>query len=91
MSAHTGKIGADQIVNEVIKPILISPAVGIREGNDFTCGRADARIARDRQSLVLLVDVAELRVIRSDAASAVCRAIIDQNHFVIRVIEPFQR
>ena len=48
MSTDADEIGAQQVVDEIVKPILVRPAVRVSEGHDFAAGHRNAGIARGR-------------------------------------------
>ena len=69
--AQEAVLAAQQIADEVIKPVFVRAAVGIRECDHFARSRRDACVARDGQSLVLLVDVAHARMFRGHACGRI--------------------
>ncbi len=56
-------------------------------GQDFAFGRGRAGVAGVTQAVIALMNVADVRKLRRDVSGVVGRSVIDQDHFVIRIIE----
>ena len=84
-SADCCSIGALQLVNKECEPIGIGEAVGIRVGDDLPCGCLQSDVSRNAQSLVGLTDSANAREPVENRRRIVCRSIIDNDHFKIRI------
>src|SRR5581483_10058701 len=90
--AHAGEIAIEQVADEMAQPIFIGPAIGIGEGDDFTGGGSDAGIAGDGETQISrMPDAAESRMGECDGGSVVGGTIIQEDDFVIGIIEAFQR
>ena len=48
VSAHADEFTAQKIVDQVVEPVFVGAAVGVRERNDLTRGCGDTGVARDR-------------------------------------------
>ena len=91
-AAHAREAALQQTAHQVIQPVLVRPAVGVRERDDLTRRGGDAGVARDGEAEVLLVaKVADIGMREGDLPRRVGRAVVHQDHFVVRVIEPLQR
>ena len=91
-AAHARKSAPQQPARQIVEPVLVRPAIGVREGDDLARRRRDARIARHREAEVLLVaKVADVGMREGDLPRRIGRAVIHQDHLVVRVIEPCQR
>ena len=55
--AYADKIAPQQAIDQIVKPVLISPAIIVGEGDDLAFGDAEARVARGGQPLVGLAVV----------------------------------
>ena len=67
MSADPGELAVDQFGNEVIQPIFICAAVGIRERHDFTRRRRNASVACLGEAEVgVMAEVADIRELLRD-------------------------
>ena len=67
MAADAYEVIAEKIVDQIIEPVFISTAVGVRKGDDLTIGRANAGIARGREAQICLVpQIANAGVRRSE-------------------------
>jgi len=65
--ANSRKFAIQQIAHQIVKPILIRAAIRVRERDDFSRRRGDARVPRHGQAEVLLVaERAHLRMRRRD-------------------------
>ena len=80
-------VAADERADEVIEPVRIRHAVGVGVGEHFALGRGRAGVARVTQAVVVLLDVADLRKARRDLRRVIGRAVVDQDHFVVRIID----
>jgi hypothetical protein len=76
----------DQIAHKVIEPVFVRPAVRVRERDDLALRSGDARVARDRQSMVLLSDDPQVGIERGDLRRGVGRTVVHQDHFVVWII-----
>ena len=61
MPADAGELPALKIIDQVIKPILIRPAVVVGERYDFALRRSDPSIARRGKALIGLADATNRR------------------------------
>ena len=86
-TAHAGVIAAHERADQIIKPVRVGHAVGVGVGKHFALGRGRAGIARVAQAMVILADITNIRITRRDLGRVIGRAVIDQNGFVIRVID----
>src|SRR5215469_10839819 len=75
---------------KVSQPVAVGEGVVIEISDDVTIARGKADVARSREPLVWLVYQAN-RVVLRNSRGIVRRAVIDDNHFVIRVIEVDKR
>ena len=86
-ASRPGKVVADQCADQVIKPVDVGHAVGIGVGKYFAFGRGRAGVTGMAETVVSLVDVTNTRKFRRDLGRIVGRAVIDQDDFVIRIIQ----
>ena len=87
-ATYPGVIAAEQRAQQIIEPIRIGHAVGIGVGKDFSFRDGGAVVASVTQSVIGLVNVANTREAGADLARVIGRAVIDEDDFIIRIIEP---
>ncbi len=69
----------------------IDDAVRIGVGDNLATRGLHPDIARDAEALVGLANQAELREVHRDFRGRIARAVIDDDHLEVRVVELFQR
>ena len=86
-TAHARVIAAHERADQIVEPVRIGHAVGVGVGEHFALGRGRAGVARVAQAVVVLPDVANVRKTRRDLRRVIGRAVIDQDDFVVRIID----
>ena len=72
--------------HQVMQPVLVHHAVVVGIGDDLATGQLRPDIARHAQAPVLLVMADHLGKLRRDLGGRIGRAVIDENHFIVRVV-----
>src|SRR5213079_676231 len=91
-TANRDEVVAEKGADEVIEPVFIGPAIGVGEGDDFAGRGGNASITGDGKTQVLLVmEVANIGVGKGDLTGRISRAVVDQNDFVIGIVELLER
>ena len=85
--AHSGEFPTNERADQVIKPVDVGHAVRVGISKHFTFGRGRAGVASVTEAVIFLMNVTHVRKLRGDLSGVVGRTIIDQNHFVIWIIE----
>ena len=91
MAAHAGPGAVQQIARQIIEPVLVRPAIGVGEGDDFARGGGDAGVARRGKAQMFLADARGVFVLRNDLRGGVGRAVVHHQDFVIGVVQTGQR
>ena len=86
-STHSGVIAAYERADQIIEPVHVRHAVGIGVGQHVALGRGGSGVAGVTQSVIALVNVAHPGKLRGNVCRVVSRTVIDQNHFILRIIE----
>ncbi len=87
--SDTRKLAADQAAHQVIQPVLVGPAVRIRKGDNLAGRHRDAGVPRHGEPQVRLVaDITHLWEKPGDFPRRVGGSVVDQDDFVVRVVEP---
>ena len=60
MPANAGEIAPQQVIDQIVKPVLVRTAVVVSESDDLAGGGADAGIAGGGKTLVGLTEIANL-------------------------------
>src|ERR1043166_2236906 len=91
MSADSGEIPAQQIVDQVVEPVFVGAAVVVGERDDLTGGGTDARVARGGEALVGLTEVTNGGKAAGNFRCAVSRTIVHEDDFVVWIVQAGQR
>ena len=70
-SADSRIVATDQRANQIVEPIDVRHAVRVGIGEHFAFCRSCACVARVAQAMIALMDVANLRKLRSDVSGVV--------------------
>ena len=99
--AHGHEAAAHELEDQEGEPVGVGHAVRVGVGDDLAGRRLGAHVARDAEPLVLLADddharAAGVRVVHrlvplADLERAVLRAVVDDDHLVVGVVERAQR
>ena len=68
------------------EPVRVGTGVGVEVGDDLACGCLEPGVAGVCETAVLRVDEAEA-VIGCDLGAVIGRPVVDDDHFVVRVVE----
>ena len=90
MAADSHERAFQKVADQIIQPVLIGPAIGVRKGHHFAIAAKNARVTRHRESLMGLADVSEVLVEGGHLRRDVCGAVIDHDDLVSGIIEPNQ-
>src|ERR1051326_2745421 len=90
-TTDSGGAGALELMHQMRQPIWISEAIRIGIGDDFTGRGIESDVPRRAQSAVFLMNRAHARKAFKDLSRVVSRAIIDDNDFIIWIVECQQR
>ena len=90
-AAASVEIVFDDRAHHQRQPVRVDDAVGVGVGDEFAARRMHPDVARDAQALVGLADEAKLGEVHRDVGGAVARAVVDDDHFEIRVVEAAER
>ncbi len=91
VAANRRGIVAQQVADKVIQPVTIHATIAVGERHDLAAGGVDPDIARGAQAAVWLVNSAHLGMFGGNLARVIGRAVVDQDHFVVRVVQVAQR
>ncbi len=75
---------------EVAQPVAVGPGVVVDVGDDLARGRLEPGVPGAREPAVLGPDQADVEL-GGDRRGAVGRAVVDDDHLVVRVVERVQR
>lgn len=84
-SASPGHVICKQFGDEVVEPVLIGSAVGVRKGHDFALGGSDAGVSGYGQAEGWLAETAHARIGLGYDRGGVGGAVVYEDDFVIRV------
>ncbi len=90
-AAAGDEIGRLHLGDEIIQPIRIGDAVAVGIGDDLAGRGFGADIARDAEAFVRLRDDLAVAEALGDGEAAIGRAVIDDDHLVIGIIELRER
>lgn len=90
-SADRRRPGTFHLINKMGEPIAVHVAIGVGIGDDCARRCLQADVARHAETHVRLMDGADVRKMAQDIARVVGRAVIDDDYFVIGIVEDFQR
>src|SRR5439155_25738162 len=76
VTADAYEIVAEEVVNQIIEPVIVVAAIGRGEGDDFARGGGNAGIAGGGKALVGLADITDLRIPRDEFLGFVRRAVV---------------
>ena len=80
-----------ELRNEMREPMRIDEHVRIDVGHDRPARRLQSGVAGDAQSLIPLAERADVGKPRGDLRRVVGRTVVNEDHFVVGVLEPHQR
>ena len=89
--AHADKRALQQIAHQIVKPVFVRPAIGVRERHNLARRPQKCRRCAPRTVPCAPGESAEVFVERGDLRRDVGRAVIDHDDFVVGIIEAGQR
>ena len=84
------RVAAGEGFDQMVEPIAIGARVGVDEGDAASRGGLDPAVARGREAAMLRAQHAHARA-RRDLAGRVARAVIDDDSFVVGIVEMGER
>ena len=84
---YPGVIAAQKRAHQIIEPIRVRHAVGVGVGKDFAFREGGAVVPGVAQAVIGLVNVANIREAGGDLARVIGRAVVDQDDFVVGIID----
>ena len=90
-AADPGIAGRQQIAHQITQPILVRSAIGVGKRDHLADRPRDSRIPRHGQPLMLLVYVSDGVEFRGDICRPIRGTIVDQEDFIVRVIQVHER
>ncbi len=85
-AADPGVVGGLEGVREETEPVAVGPGVVVGEGDDLARRRLDPGVPGGGEAAVLGPDQADVEL-GGDRRGAVGRAVVDDDHLVVRVVE----
>ena len=85
--SHANEIAPQQIIYQIIEPVLVRSAVVVGEGNDLALRGSDARVPGSGQPRLVLAEVANARESPGDLRRGVAGAVVHEEHLVVRVVQ----
>ncbi len=90
-AADAREVAAEKRADQVIEPVGIGHAVAVCVNDDLAGGGVGADIAGETEAFVFLADIFDPRVAGRDLLRVVGRAVVDEDDFVVGVVDLFER
>ena len=90
-AAHARVVAAEQRADHEIEPFRIGHAIAVRIGQDFARRRLCADIAGHAETRIFLPNIDDPGMSRGDFLRVVRRSVVHENHFVVGILDVFER